>query len=357
MNEAAGDLEQRVGLLLRGVQRMADNLGALEQRLPDLARKTELEHVSDVVTALTRAVDVLLREQSALLEAVRQPVGLDRLTDAVRALRDDLAEMYERQQRSMPQVEVDLSPLVGELQSLRADVGRLRAQRLADAAPPPPAVAPPPPVDLSGVESRLAAIEAHLDREPDPAPVQPPPPPAPTDRAVLERLRAIEDALAELAHRDDVRRGVERVVGEVKAVDERLGALADDVRIVRQLRDGLAALEEGVGGVRQLTSRTASAQQMADLSRELGAVLGEIAAARNQVLRVEQQATPIHADVVAVSKEVDDLGHKIDQLADAVEAKGAAPQVTERLRTMSEAARQLGNGILEDLRSRRRSNR
>jgi hypothetical protein len=358
-------------LLLKGVQRMADSLGDIERRLPELARRTEVEQTGEVVIALSRAVDLLLREQQTIIDAIRQPAGLDRLTDAIRGLRDDLAESYERQSRTpAPTVEVpdvDLSPLVSELQSLRADVGRLRARpgaepassldlapvtgRLDSLASAVEQLRAPTAPDLSPILERLAAIEGTLGVLA--AQERPAPPPA-VDHAVAERLAAIEAALTELAHRDDVRRGVDRVVGEVRAVDERVGAMAEDVRLVRVLRDGLSALESGVDGVRQLTARTATSQQMADVSRELGAVLGEIAAARNQVLRVEQSATPLPADVMAVTRDVDDLGARIDKLAEAVEARGAEPQVAERLRVMSDAARTLGNSVLDDLRARRR---
>jgi len=147
-----------------------------------------------------------------------------------------------------------------------------------------------------------------------------------------------------------VRRATDRIVGEVKAVDDRFGAIADDLRVIKQVRDGLQGLTEGIDGVRQLTAKAASSQQLAELSRELGAVLGEIAAARNQVLRVEQER-----DVIAVGHDVERLGERIERLADVVEAQGTAPpQVGQRLRKMSAAARQLGNGVLEDLRRGRR---
>jgi hypothetical protein len=184
---------------------------------------------------------------------------------------------------------------------------------------------------------------------------------------MADRLAALEAGLDQVAQRDDVRRGVDRVLGavssaeetvsgEVKAVDARIGAIAEEVRIVRVLRDGLEALAEGVDGVRQLATRTATSQQMTEVTRELGSVLAEIATARSQVLRVEQSTSPVAAEVVAVGSDVDDLGRRIDQLAEVIEermAPGATSEVAQRLRQMSESARVLGNGVLEDLRVRR----
>jgi methyl-accepting chemotaxis protein len=98
---------------------------------------------------------------------------------------------------------------------------------------------------------------------------------------------------------------------------------------------------------------------MTEVTRELGAVLSEIETARSQVLRVEQSTNPVAAEVVAVGTEVDDLGRRIDQLAEVIEERmaGSAPttEVAQRLRQMSLTARQLGNGVLEDLRSRRKT--
>ncbi|MCU1374774.1 MAG: hypothetical protein JWO68_2060 [Actinomycetia bacterium] len=602
-------LEARLGLVLRGVQRMADGLGALESRLPELATgerlralsdrvdeyrvrsRAEVSQATEVVTALAHAVDVVMREQQALAEAVRSaPTGdapdssmIERLTEAVRGLRDDLAESHRvlttdtaaavervageqaeravrlheaigeagqrtvaavlasvgvgddvaelaadlRQLRStldgrhvvvteaITSIRTDLSTAFEELRAavpqppapvphddtlvrtaiaeLRADLRRLQgelvsaasqirmdagasqaelrdevvgavAERLAqlqagDAPevdvvlerlaaletrlPQPTSIDPvlarldaleaklaePPPAAaallarLTGIEAkladrtpseapsvadallaRLAGIEAKL-AEPAPAPDAAPDlapifdrlggiewrlgerldpiagrldalearieslrqPPAGPDARLVERLAALESGLEQVAQRDDVRRGVDRVLGavssaeqavsgEVKAVDARVGAIAEEVRIVRVLRDGLDALAEGVDGVRQLAARTATSQQMTEVTRELGSVLAEIATARSQVLRVEQSTGPVAAEVVAVGSDVDDLGRRIDQLAEVIEgrmAPGGTSEVAQRLRQMSESARLLGNGVLEDLRVRR----
>lgn len=307
-------LEQRLGLVLRGVQRMADSLGAVEQRLPELASgerlkalsdrvdeyrvrgRAEVGQVAEVASALGQALDVVLRDQQSLAESVRQ---------------------------------------------LRAEIAAL-----GDSAPA--AV----PVADTAMLDRLAAIEA----------------------GVAALRREISGELGQVAQRDDLRRGVDRVLGavtgaeqavtgEIRAVDARVGAMADDVRTVRALRDGIDALAQGVDGVRQLASRSATSQQMTEVIRELAVVLNEIESARSQVLRVEQSTTPVAADVVAVGGEVDQLGRRIDQLAEAIEHRlvttppgrdGAASLlVAERLRQVSESARQIGNGMLEDLRARR----
>jgi hypothetical protein len=262
------------------------------------------------------------------------------------------------------------------------------------------------PTDLSGLESRLARIESRLRERPTPVDIdvdgvydrlggiewklgerldplggrldglerrieslRTGTAPQGADPRIADRLAALEAGLEQVAQRDDVRRGVDRVLGavsnaeqtvsgELRAVDARVGAIAEEVRIVRVLRDGLDALADGVDGVRQIASRSATTQHMGEVTRQLGLVLAEIESARSQVLHVEQSTAPVAAEVVAVTSEVDVLGRRIDQLAEVIETKmgpgGGTTEVAQRLRQMSESARQLGNGVLEDLRSRRK---
>ena len=175
-------------------------------------------------------------------------------------------------------------------------------------------------------------------------------------RAELEEVRRTTGD-----QREDLRRGVDRVVAavssaeqavavEVRAVDARVGALAEDVRLVRVLRDGLDALADGVDGIRQLAARSATSQQMTEVTRELGAVLAEIERARTQVLHVE---APQPATVVSVGADVGDLGRRIDALAEKLDQ----PEVATPLRRMSDLARQLGNEVLADVRARRKGRR
>jgi len=161
--------------------------------------------------------------------------------------------------------------------------------------------------------------------------------------------REVMGELTHVARDDDVRRVADRmltaissaehvVTGEVRALDTRVGSLADDVRLVRALRDGLESLAVGVESVRQLATRAATSQQMNELTAELATVLREIESARTQVVAFEQSPTPPPAAEVVATAEV------VDHLAD-------------RLHNLSEVARQLGNGVLEDLRARRKARR
>lgn len=466
-------------LVLRGVTALSDRVDEYRVR-----SRAEVGLATEVMRAVAQAVEVVLREQQRVLDAVEagpasgatDTEALDRLTEAVRGLRDDLAESH-RTLRSETQAAVDrvageqadramrlldainesgqrtVTSVVGSIQpgddvtglaadleqlrttldgrqvvlteaitALREELGAVAAEMARLPGEPPSAPPPPPddaavraavaevrddvrrlhgeleaaagqlrtevgarltelspgtPPDLTGIFDRLGAIEWRLGERLDPLDqrlasleqrIEALHPGNGTDGRVADRLAAVEAGLEQVAQRDDVRRGVDRVLGavsgaeqavtgELRAVDARVGAIAEEVRIVRVLRDGLDALTVGIDGVRQVAARSATAQQMHEVTRELNAVLGEIESARSQVLRVEQSSAPVAADVVAVGTEVDDLGRRIDQLAEVIGQRmsggTAGDQVAQRLRQVSESARLLGSGVLEDLRVRR----
>ena len=102
---------------------------------------------------------------------------------------------------------------------------------------------------------------------------------------------------------------------------------------------------------------------MTEVTRELGLVLAEIERARSQVLEVEQ---PAASTVITVGADVDELGRRMDALAEQLASTpneispapaDGAQLVAERLRRLSDVARQLGNGVLDDMRARRRAAR
>jgi chromosome segregation ATPase len=343
------------------VDTVLDRISVLESRLP---QPTSIEPVLARLEALEARLaeppDVSgLDARLAALEARIVPTDLSGVDAKLSALeerleRPDLADVEARLAAFVERLaSPDLSGVEAKLAALEASVGS--------------------PADLGGVYDRLGGIEwrmgerldpldgrlASLEQRLDALRTNVP------DSRIADRLASIESGLEQVAQREDLRRGVDRmlgavssaeqaVAGEVRAVDARIGAIAEEVRVVRVLRDGLDALADGIDGIRQLASRTATSQQMTEVTAELAAVLREIDSARSQVLEVEQSAGPVRAEVVAVGTEVDDLGKRIDHLAELVEQQSAPGDVSQRLRQLSVTARQLGNGVLEDLRSRRK---
>ncbi|MCU1377920.1 MAG: hypothetical protein JWN29_903 [Acidimicrobiales bacterium] len=355
VGELRADLRRLQGELVSAASQVRMEAGASQSELRDEVVAAVAKRLAELQPGSAPNVDAVLERLAALETRLPQPTSIDPVLARLDALEAKLAE---------PPPAADA--LLARLASIEA---KLVARPSGDE-----------PADLGGIFDRIGGIEWRLGEALDPlggrldalgqrieSLRQAPAAPAANDQRIADRLAALEAGLDQVAQRDDVRRGVERVLGavssaeeavsgEVKAVDARIGAIAEEVRIVRVLRDGLEALADGVDGVRQLAARSATSQQMTEVTRELGSVLAEIATARSQVLRVEQSTSPVSAEVVAVGSEVDVLGRRIDQLAEVIEermAPGATSEVAQRLRQMSESARLLGNGVLEDLRVRR----
>lgn len=368
-------VEQRLGLVARGVQRMADAFGSLEQRLAGLAdaerlqalsdrtdeyrvsTRSEVEHISERITQLEaeqqRALDLLRAIGTSIDAGAARPAApagvvdisgpLDRLIEAVGGLRDDIAAAS------------------GQLPTgLAADVAALRGTIAPQAAP-------------AADDDRLAAIENVVASL--------------RDELAIDRLEA---SLRDMAQdtsglRADVRRSFDRVLheissteaslkGEVRAIDSRLTGFGDDLRLVRGLRDGLEALASGVDAVRQLAARSATSSQMGELARDLSTVLAEIETARSQVLAVDQQVGRLQAGAIDVQPDtpapnlasevedlertvtdgIADLGARIEAMAErTVTAAEPEDPLAARLRSLATSARQLSMGISEDLKARR----
>lgn len=433
-------VEQRLGLVARGVQRMADAFGSLEQRLGSLAdaerlqalsdrtdeyrvrTRAEVLHVSERIEKLEaehqRALDLLRAIGMSIDAGATRPVGgtvdisgpMDRLIEAIRGLRDDIAvaigELRVETTASIERViteqngrltrlhdalsaarESPTTPRLDELQRVLDDVlaevrsvhgevaaasGQLRTDLAADVAAMRKAISPPtaatPPVD----DARLASIENVIASL--------------RDELAIDRLEASMRDMAQDTSglRADVRRSFDRVLheissteeslkGEVRAIDSRLTGFGDDLRLVRGLRDGLEALASGVDAVRQLAARSATSSQMGELAADLSTVLAEIETARSQVLSVDQQVGRLQASAIdvqqspktEVAKEVEDLERRVtDDIADLgarIEAiaertmTAAEPEdpLPARLRSLATSARQLSMGIAEDLKARR----
>lgn len=358
---------------------MADAFGSLEQRLTDLADTRTIQALSD------RVDEYRVRSRSEVAQVAERLERLEsdsaRMLELLRAVGTSVDQLEVPQPAAAPVVDpaapVDLGPLVDAVRGLRDDIalaiGELRVELQAAIGDRPAPSVPATPVS----DERFAAIETAIS--------------ALRDDLAIERLESSMRSLSEDTSglRTDVRRSFERVllsienaeqavVGEVRAIDHRLGGMADDLRLVRSMRDGLEALASGVDAVRQLSARSATSSQMVDLTRDLTQVLAEIEAARAQVLAVDQHVGRAQAGAIDVtasgdpvpdvrraveelektlSGEIGDLGRRIEELATRAGPPVAAEQeedpLVRRLRSLATSARQLGLGISEDIRARR----
>ena len=386
-------VEQRLGLVARGVQRMADAFGALDRRLAGLAEAERLQALSDrtdeyrvrtraEVAHISERIEKIEAEQHRALDLLRA-IGtsidastavrstalavdvsgpMNRLIEAVRGLRDDITvAIGELRIETAASIERVITEQDARLTRLHDDLGAVRES----------------PTTLAVDDSRLAAIEHVIASL--------------RDELAIDRLEASmrDMALDTSGLRADVRRSFDRVLheissteeslkGEVRAIDTRLTGFGDDLRLVRGLRDGLEALASGVDAVRQLAARSATSTQMGELAHDLSTVLAEIETARSQVLSVDQQVGRLQAGAIdvrddagpaAVAKEVEDLERKVTEdiadLGTRIEALAERTVTTAepddplaaRLRSLATSARQLSMGIAEDIKARRGSKR
>src|SRR3954454_19591279 len=123
---------------------MADNLGAIEQRLPQFAdagqlkalservdeyrvrSRGEMTQLADVMTTMARAVDVLMREQQALSEEVRglrpELASLSMPALDQGPLREDIRRGFARVLGAVSSSE---QVVAGEVKALDARVGAM----------------------------------------------------------------------------------------------------------------------------------------------------------------------------------------------------------------------------------------
>jgi hypothetical protein len=355
---------------------MADSFGSVEQQLQALSDRMDeyrvrgRSEVGQVAERLDR-LEASLAERSRSNGPGLSIDAVERLIDVIRGLRDDMAA-------AIGEVRLEAAASIDRVVSEQnARLGQLQLPALP-----------------AGSDDRLESIESTIASL--------------RDELAIERLetslrqmggeleRVVEDT-SDL--RNDVRRSFERVlvsidnaehavVGEVRAIDNRIGGMAEDLRLVRTLRDGLEALAAGVDSVRQLAARSATTSQMTELATDLSAVLAEIEAARAQVLAVDQHVGLVQAGAIdvgrppdddvhrsvehlerTVTEEIGELGRRIEELAgrssstesptETETGTGTEPEdpLVRRLRSLATSARQLGHGMAEDLRSRRGSKR
>lgn len=416
--EPAGALstDQRLALLLRAVQRVEhavaptadlearlealtetvdDQIAALRGEVAALSANPPPEKaLAHLIQALRTELSTGLADNRAELSRLRAELDARsvRLSETVAGVRSDTSSALESLRAAMaaraaevpalpaaPATQAALEGLASSLGDVRDDVRRLHGELV---------------VGTGQFRTDLAASSAELKAELvqtlEAKPV------GGVDR-VFTAIRELGEELEGLLEgnetlRGDLRRSVERVLGaidhsersvsgQVRALDGRLTGLADDVRAVRALRDGLEALGSGIEGIRQLASRSATSAQLADVTRELQTVLTEIEAARSQVLAVDSAVSRVQAEVVDVTSpkprpevleladsvarlekevggDVEALGERIERLAASLEQKDdEAGDLTETvvrsLRKFSTSARALGAGVREDLRRTR----
>jgi ABC-type transporter Mla subunit MlaD len=306
----SADAEHLLGLVARGVQRMADSFGALERTVSSMpaTRPVWVDELVERLVLVERRVAAqgeLVTSLHDVVSAIRAtPVGAaveipdDRLAGVERvlaSLRDELA---------IDRLETSLRDVAEDTSGLRADVRR----------------------SFERVLHEISTTEASLKGE---------------VRAIDQRLtgfgedlrlvRGLRDGLEALAAGvDSVRQLAAR-----SATSSQMGELATDLSTV------LAEIESARAHVLSVDQTVGRAQ---------ASTIDVAAAGSGDVARTVEELER------TVTEEMSELGARIEQLAERAVAATPEPvedPIARRLRSLATSARQLGLGITEDFRSRR----
>jgi hypothetical protein len=294
-------VEQRLGIVARGVQRMADSFGSLEQRLQALSDRTER-----IESESARAMELLLSIGTTLEAALG--AALDASPRDPRPLKVTAAE--GERLVDIDRLEASLRDVAQDTSGLRADVRRSFDRVLHSIT-----------TAEESLTGEVRAIDHRLGGMGDD----------------LRLVRGMRDGLEALSSGiDSVRQLAAR-----SATSSQMGDLAHDLSTV------LAEIETARAHVLSVDQQVGRAQADAI---DVGAPPREM---QRTVEKLER----------TVSDEIGDLGRRIEALADTVIA--AAPvskpdqppdvgdQIALRLKSLATSARQLGLGMAEELKARR----
>jgi hypothetical protein len=306
----AADAEHLLGLVARGVQRMADSFGSLEQTVAAMpaTRPVWVDELVERIGLVERRVAVqgeVVAQLHDLVTALRAtPVG------NAAEIPDDRLAAIERVLASLRD-ELAIDRLVTALRDWAQDTWGLRAD-----------------------------VRRSFDR-------------------VLHEISTTEESLkGEVRAIDQRLTGFGEDLRLVRGLRDGLEALAAGVDGVRQL------------AARSATSSQMSelATELSTVLAEIESARAHVLSVDQSVGRAQASTIDVGAggdgDVArtveelerTVTVEMAELGARIEQLAERAVAANAAPAedpIARRLRSLATSARQLGLGITEDVRARR----
>ena len=285
-------VEQRLGLVARGVQRMADAFGSLEQRLSGLADAEGLQALSDRTDEYrvrTRAEVAGIGERIEKLEADQQ-----RILELLRAIGTSVETGATR--RPAPSTVVDLSGpmehLIGAVQGLRDDltvaIGELRVETAASVER-----------IITEQSGRLARLHDALS--------------AARESPTVPRL-------------DDLQRALDEVLAEVRSVHGEVAAASGQLRT--DLAADVAALRESVGTGDPAMAPATDDSRLAAIEHVLASLRDELAIDRLEASMrdMAQDASGLRADV---RRSFDRVLHEISSTEESI--KGEVRAIDNRL--------------------------
>ena len=394
-------VEQRLGLVARGVQRMADAFGSLEQRLSGVADAEGLQALSDrtdeyrvraraEVAAIGERIEKLEAEQQRALDLLRAigssieavaarsvaPAGvvdlsgpMDHLIEAVRGLRDDLTvAIGELRVETAASVERIVNEQSSRLARLHDALSAARESPTVPRLDDLQRVLDEVLAEVRSVHGEVAAASGQLrtDIAADVASLRetiapPAPPLAPSvddgrlaaienviaslrDELAIDRLEASMRDMAQDTSglRADVRRSFDRVLHEISTTEE---SIKGEVRAIDSRLTGFGddlRLVRGLrDGLEALASGVDAVRQLAARSAT-SSQMGELAHDLSTVLAEIETA---RSQVLSVDQQVGRLQASAIDLQHAAPGPDIAREVEELERTVTDGIADLGARI------------
>ncbi|MEA3056173.1 MAG: hypothetical protein QOD30_1605 [Actinomycetota bacterium] len=304
----SADAEHLLALVARGVQRMADSFGALEQTLAAMptARPVWVDELVERIALVERRVGaqgelVALLHEAVAAASAEPGAALAVPDERFAAIERVLASL--RDELAIDRLETSLRDMAEDTSGLRADVRRSFDRVLHEIS-----------TTEESLKGEVRAIDQRLT----------------VFGEDLRLVRGLRDGLEALAAGvDSVRQLAAR-----SATSNQMGELATDLSTVlaeiESARAHVLSVDQSVGLAQASTIDVASG--------------GDVARSVEELERT-------------VTEEMSELGARIEQLAEravvAASAEPAEDPIVRRLRSLATSARQLGLGITEDLKSRR----
>ena len=329
-------VEQRLGLVARGVQRMADAFGSLEQRLGGLADAEGLQALSDRTDEYrvrTRAEVANVGERIEKLESEQQ-----RVLDLLRAIGASIDAGATRS--TAPAAVVDLSGpmdhLIEAVRGLRDDltvaIGELRVETTASVER-----------IITEQNSRLARVHDALSAARE----------SPTVPRLDDLQRVLDDVLAE----------VRSVHGEVAAASGQLRTdIAADVAALREsiappthavpsgapaVDDSrLAAIEHVIASLRDELAIDRLEASMRDMAQDTSGLRADVRRSFDRVLHeISSTEESIKGEVRAIDSRLTGFGDDlrlVRGLRDGLEALASGVDAVRQLAARSATSSQMG---------------
>lgn len=326
-------VEQRLGLVARGVQRMADAFGSLDQRLaalPDAEQLQALSDRTDEYRVRTRAEVAHIRERIETLEAEQE-----RALDLLRAIGTSIeASTAVRSSAGIADISGPIDRLIDAVTGLRDDIGLAIGELRVETTAAIEHVITEQNLRLTRLHDALAAARD-----------------SPTTPRLDDLQRALDEVLAE----------VRSVHGEVAAASGQLrtdiaadvAAMRDAIPATREASSAsvvddsrLAAIEDVIASLRDELAIDRLEASMRDMALDTSGLRADVRRSFDRVLHeISSTEESLKGEVRAIDSRLTGFGDDlrlVRGLRDGLEALASGVDAVRHLAARSATSNQMG---------------